>query len=136
MGELRARVQPWLALLALAVLAWFVWRQFSPPVSADTPTPLRYEASDLATRFARNPAAAHAGIDGRVVEVHGRVHLVSVVGGAPVLSIGVLGRNVDCLLPRDDMRTAGRLARGTAVQVKGRVVAVGDAVVLRPCVLV
>lgn len=136
MNAFRARLQPWLVVFLAAASVWFVWRAWSPSMSADTRTSMRYEATDLAARFAANEAAGHASIVGQVVEVHGRVHVVIVSAGRPRLSIGVLFRNVDCVLPKSSMADAGRLRHGEPVRVKGRVEATGRHVVLRPRVLV
>lgn len=122
MTDIRSRLQPWLVVFLLCAIAWFIWQRWSPSISPDTRAWMRYEATELAARFAANQ--------------HGPVHVVLVSADRPVLSIGVLFRNVDCMLPRSAMADAGKLRHGDAVRVKGRVEATGRHVVLRQCVLV
>ena len=103
----------------------------SPGARAD----LALEATALALGARGNQASAHIKYEGKVIEMTGKVHKVTMAWRVPVVSVGVLWTNVDCNLSILSAQEAGRLRNGEAIRVKGVASLSGGAVTLNRCTL-
>ena len=132
-GKLTAKT----ALLCLAgiALSVFVRVAYFAPLTRDTRVSHTVEATKLRLELRTNQAAAHLKYDGKLIELNGKAHSVTMTGKAPVLSIGVMFTNVDCHLEQSMTEIASRIRIGLPVAVKGKAHTLGSDVFLKPCIL-
>ncbi len=93
------------------------------PVSPSDPVAASLPAADLVAEFKNNEPAADAKYKGKVVEVTGRVKLVSDLGGVSDISVELDGVNlasVDCHFASTQRAAVSGLTPGTTVTVRGR----------------
>ncbi len=93
------------------------------PVSPTDPISTSVTAADLVKEFKDNEPAADAKYKGKVIEVTGRVKLVSDLDGVNDISVELDGVNlasVDCHFPSGQRAAVSGLTPGTTVTVRGR----------------
>lgn len=126
----RQVLRPVLSIGVLIAAAWFIWGdRFLPLGQPD----LAIEATKLRTELRTAEIASHQRYGGKTLEVHGKVYQTSMGFSGPIVSVGVMFTNVDCVLAKSDASRAAALRAGDQIRVVGRANTVGSDVTLSPC---
>lgn len=123
------------AVFSLAAIG-YIGYQYLGSVSPSAHADLNIEATALAVGARGNQASAHIKYEGKVIEMTGKVHSVTMTWRVPVVSVGVLWTNVDCHLSILSAQDAGRLRYGDPVRVKGVASTSGGDVTLKRCTII
>jgi hypothetical protein len=123
-------------LVLVGVLVWWfggdALSKFFRPVSRADVT---VDYSVLMSEIRANPAAATQKYGNKTIRVTGPVHQITMVGSRPVVSVGVLLKNIDCQADSSQADAVARLKKGGQVAVQGRLELGGIFPALRPCVI-
>lgn len=123
-------IQSLLTLSILGLVFWtFVGHKWMPLGSPS----YTIEATKLRNELRSNEIAGHKKYDGETIEVTGKVYQTSMSLGSPVVSVGVMFTNVDCLLSGSDASRAASVRYGDPIRVIGRARTSGSDVRLSPC---